>query len=86
MVLSSRRKRGKRRKVWQAKAWFYLLAEIAENAERFGQAKAWFYILAENAEKIVPRITGITRIRQAKAWFYLLAEIAENADFTIHSQ
>ena len=26
------------------------LAEIAENAERFGQAKAWFYLLAENAE------------------------------------
>ena len=25
-------------------------------------------ILAENAEKIVPRITCITRIRQAKAW------------------
>ena len=33
--------------------------------------------LTENAEKIVPRITGITRIRQAKAWFYLLAENAE---------
>ncbi len=62
------------------------LTENAENAERFGQAKAWFYILAENADKIVPRITGITRIRQAKAWFYLLAEIAENADFIIHSQ
>ena len=59
----SRRKSGKRRKVWQAKAWFYLLAE--------------------NAEKIVPRITCITRIGQAKAWFYLLAE---NADFIIHSQ
>ena len=26
------------------------LAEIAENAERFGQAKAWFYLLAENAD------------------------------------
>ena len=34
----------------QAKTWFYLLAENAENAERFGQAKAWFYILAENAD------------------------------------
>ena len=42
--------------------------------------------LAENAEKIVPRITCITRIRQAKAWFYLLAENAENADFAIHFQ
>ena len=62
------------------------LAENAENAEGFGQAKAWFYLLAENAEKIVPRITGITRIRQAKAWFYLLAENAENADFTIPFQ
>ena len=59
---------------------------LAEKAEGFGQAKAWFYLLAENAEKIVPRITGITRIRQAKAWFYLLAENAENADFAIHSQ
>ena len=36
---------------------------LAENAEGFGQSKAWFYLLAENAEKIVPRITGITRIR-----------------------
>ena len=72
----SRRKRGKRRKVWQAKAWFYILAEIAENAERFGQAKAWFYLLAENAE-------NAEGFGQAKAWFYLLAE---NADFTIHVQ
>ena len=52
------------------------LAEIAENAERFGQAKAWFYLLAENAE-------NAEGFGQAKAWFYLLAE---NADFTIHVQ
>ena len=40
----SRRNRGKRRKIWKTKVWFYYLAEIAENAENMTENQISFQI------------------------------------------
>ena len=92
---NSRRNRWKCRKIWQANAWFYLLAEIAEKnvpritgITRIRQAKAWL----EDGHEWDDLGTFFFHMNyhelSVNGWrgFWCLAENAENADFTIPFQ